>query len=414
MMETTKRKSSTRSKQHSIHHHKLFLLYSLFTRSSGFFIPTIKQKHNAIHPNLNHKHTSLSTRIHLKNDDIIVDTVAKEDNDNHHDGKMDKTSFRTLLDLALEQDPSFAEIRIPFIDPLGNNFIECKPHFNVQYNGVNYMIATPHDHTVGLCYTDSNSGKVVFLSDYSIGGTGSDESVKEQDKALMDDIFKIASMELSKSFDDQLKLRRTPSTFTIEGDLDQYLRLAWEGKEKQQKPKENIVEDLWTKTGLLVTDEDEDEDEYFETTMRKLLGNAYDDDDDDDDDDDEEIDPQIMELFDVFDDSKEEDIKSALNEIFKSDDDLKILKETTTKNKTDDANDKSKRDEAFAERLLSFRCDGKLFSLVKMTQPAVIVGREDPAVTNRRVLLTPQESLVLMPELEKLIVEELKDAGVIE
>ena len=41
-------------------------------------------------------------------------------------------------------------------------------------------------------------------------------------------------MEISKTFDDELKLRRTPSTFTIEGDLQKYVDFAWEEKKKQK------------------------------------------------------------------------------------------------------------------------------------------------------------------------------------
>ena len=331
------------------------------------------------------------------NDEIIIETTAMED-DNYVDNiSAEKDdNWKTLLDLALEKDPSFADIRIPFIDPLGNSFIECKPHFNVHHNGINYMIATPHDHTVGLCYTNEKTGKLVFLSD--------DIILNKKDLSLMDDVFKIASMELSKTFDDQLKLRRTPGTLTIEGELDKYIELVWNQNKGQTSKKKSRLKNMLIDAAVLTEDEEKNEDDFFESTMRALLGDDY---DDDDDDDDIEIDSEIMELFDSFDDNNEEDFKTLMKEIFFNQEDVKGDDDDVSSpfSKSED------RMNSYAERLLSFNCDGKQFSLVKMTQPAIILGREDSEVENRRILLTPQESLTIMPKLEKDIIDELNAAG---
>jgi len=357
------------------------------------------------------KHNFLHSQWHMSqlHNDQIVETTARNDDDDDDDGDNNENdSFKTLLDLAHEQDPSFAEIRIPFIDPLGNNVIECKPHFNVQYNDASYMIATPHDHSVVFCYKNDKTGKLVVLSDYTIGSIDQHKEEMEDSKAFLDDIFKIASLQLSKMFDDQLKLRRTPHTLTIEGDLGKFTNLAWEEQKKEQSPNQRRknFENLWMETGLLATDEN-DVDEFFESTMKDFLGDDY---DDDDDEDDEEIDAELLEMFHVFDENNEDDIKSFMRDIFFKDETTDVSE--VPEDNADDL-DAQKRN-AYAEQLLSFQCDGKLISLVKLTQPSIIVGREDPVVPSRRVLLTPAESNVLIPELEKMIREELKESGVFE
>merc|ERR1712070_1320676 len=115
-------------------------------------------------------------------------------------------------------------------------------------------------------------------------------------------------------------------------------------------------------------------------------------------------------MFDVFDKNNEEDIKSFMRDIFFKDEAADDLEESDDNIEDID----SQKQNAFAEQLLSFQCDGKLISLVKLTQPSIIVGREDPAVPSRRVLLTPQESVVLIPELEKMIRDDLKESGIFE
>lgn len=322
-----------------------------------------------------------------QSDDVIVDVVAEEQNpeDNiNNDGK----DFKTILDLAFEKDPSFADVRIPFIDPLGNNFIECKPHFVVNHNDVSYTIATPHDHTVGLSYMNDETGKWTFLS---LDENNSNDIGGEK---VIEDIFKIASMQISKAFNDELKLRKTPGTLTIEGDLDKFVSSAWEQRNNDIKELDEPAK--WIDR---LSSSEEDEDEYFETTMRRILGDEY-----VEEDDDEELDPEILKLFDNdYDETDDEDIAKFMNDIFFGDDDVV---------EDDDSEEKSQN--AYAERLLSFHCDNKLFSLVRMKQPAVIVGREDPEVDSRRVLLTPQESLLIMPSLEKICREELRSTGLLE
>jgi hypothetical protein len=95
--------------------------------------------------------------------------------------------------------------------------------------------------------------------------------------------------------------------------------------------------------------------------------------------------PQTLTLVGELDDDDEED--------FEEDDDLS----------TED--DEAEEDEEEVEVLLSFEFKGKEFSLVRMLDPILLVGKVDPNVPDNRILLTPEESDAVMPRLEEMFLE---------
>ena len=57
------------------------------------------------------------------------------------------------------------------------------------------------------------------------------------------------------------------------------------------------------------------------------------------------------------------------------------------------------------EVLLTFDFQGKEYSLVRLIDPILLVGKQDPDKPHQRLLLTPQESETIMPVLEDLFLE---------
>merc|ERR1712151_792203 len=238
--------------------------------------------------------------------------------------------------------------------------------FGINVNNIPYIIATPHDSCVAICYTstEDNNDKYTFLQ-------------PEDDE--MKDIFPIANEELSKLCPD-LKLMNTPRTLTISGDLKKYTDNAWDvknklvttTKQKQEKVNNNDNDDTSDNTSNatamemdpmikllleeLSKENTEEDEEYFEETMKKALGDKYNDNDDDILD---AIDPKLLEIFDSDPDIsnlKDDEIKSLLKEMF-LEEDLNPLVNNNIEgiDNTDATSMFSLREEAVAEKLLSFK-----------------------------------------------------------
>lgn len=372
-------------------------------------------------PFIQKKSSLTTTNLPSQNKDVILDAeiVSDDDGDNSNNSNKSKEGM-TLLDLAFSEDPSYAKIRLPFIDPLGNNFIECKPHYVVDYNGVSYTIGTPHDHTIGICYEDSSD------NDGSEGGLVFLDPSDKNDQAIIEDVFKIASMEISKSFNDEVHLKRTPWTFTIQGDLDKIVKLAKEASKKEidKYGVESLIE-------MFSQENTQEDEEYLDAKMREILGDEYveldevrsggsgNDDDALDLDLENMLDPQILELFDngipdsILDAEDIETLMDSIMSPLKDPELLSMSDELTGNNDNKKKNNNNNSSRTVGERLLNFQYQDKFFSLVKMSSPAVLIGRQDPQVENRRVLLTPQESALILPNILSVCEDEFKQAGLV-
>ncbi len=96
-------------------------------------------------------------------------------------------------------------VAIPFLDTIGNAFIECYADSIASLGGVEYTIGVPCDYCVALCYFESDGTLV---------------PVELNDK-LMDDIFPVAENIVMEEFGDELSLQRTPQTLTLVGELEE-------------------------------------------------------------------------------------------------------------------------------------------------------------------------------------------------
>ena len=79
------------------------------------------------------------------------------------------------------------------------------------------------------------------------------------------------------------------------------------------------------------------------------------------------------------------------------------LDEDDEDEENDDEDDDSEDDEEEVEVLLSFEHRDMEFNLVRLLDPVLLVGKE--VVAGQRVLLSPDESEKVMPELEKMFLD---------
>jgi len=361
---------------------------------------------------------------------------ASKDNEDRSTTKIkiknsNKKNNKRLIDALIEGNPELQHIHMPFIEPLGNNYIDCKMIFGLNVNNIPYIIATPHDSSVAICYTTEADGdKYVFLQ-------------PEDDE--MKDIFPIANEELSKLCPD-LKLKNTPRTLTISGDLKKYTDSAWDlgnkvtsTKQKQQKVNDNNIDDddlsdsksndmdpmIKSLIEELSKENTEEDERYFEETMRKALGDKYvppgDDVSNDDNDFLDNIDPKLLEIFDSDPDIsnlKDDEIKSLLKEMI-SEENLNPFNNNEEEIDADTSAATSMyalRQEAVAEKLLSFKCDDKIYSLVHKLEPTIILGRDDPLPQfsdSRKLLVTLEEMDYVLPQIEELCAGEFEKYGVL-
>lgn len=76
----------------------------------------------------------------------------------------------------------------------------------------------------------------------------------------------------------------------------------------------------------------------------------------------------------------------------------------------DDEDDDEDEDEE-VEVLLAFEQDGRQYNLVRMMDPMLLVGKADKEDPMKRILLTPEESDVVMPAIEDMFLEFREDVG---
>jgi len=61
------------------------------------------------------------------------------------------------------------------------------------------------------------------------------------------------------------------------------------------------------------------------------------------------------------------------------------------------------------EVILSFEYDDQEYHLLRLLDPVLLVGKADPEFDQRRIMLTPEESETVMPQLEKLFLQNFDE-----
>lgn len=267
---------------------------------------------------------------------------------------------KTLVDLSLDSDPEMKNMLVEFIEvmPSGNQkCIDCKLPFTVDLDGVTYSVGTPHDPIVAVV-TDGENGETVMLD--------ADDDSKEE-------IFQIAAAGLVKYLGEDLRLKRTPRILTVEGDLNSYTE-KWIQEER-----------VSTDDFLYMEDEG---DELLDNFFRDELGPNYEEELSVDEIDDEEAE-ELMNFFSVPGLGTEVDDEVGIQEMFQE------------MASGSDLSSDSDADNTKALPLFPFKGpDDKTYALVQITQPVLLVGKEDAAIDMaQRLLLNEEESAKILPQI---------------
>jgi len=315
---------------------------------------------------------------------------------------------KPFLDAAFETQNESESANVPiskFIDPEAKTgkYIDCKILAVVEMDGMKYTIGTPCEDQVAIfCEGRTPNRKETQQEEQEQNWNFFIDPDKHDNLPLME----LAAKEFHEKYGTELgmQLKRNPRTLTVEGDLD---AIANDESLKSIEGKENqLLDDIsGSILGEINRDEDDTEDdEFFDNFFKRELGENYE----------EEVlgsdaimDRELEDLMDLFsvpgmgtDRDDEEGIKAMLDDIYNGND-LKKAIEFNDNNQDEPDNT--------AMRLIGFEGpDGNAYSLMRLTQPMILVAREHPKLDkDQRILLTTQEAEAVIPRLEKKFMKDL-------
>ena len=311
---------------------------------------------------------------------------------------------------------------VAFCDNDSNTYIDCnlafyvKDPFGDDENGAEYALGVPCDVPIVVALEEedndnerSSAGssedavtnllKVLPINpddDNSSGGGGA-VIMKDEEK---EEIFQMAARALMDDFGPQIRLKKTPRTLTMEGDLE---ALIGDWKEVLLGAvSEGGSKDTVTFEEALAADEegeDDNEEDFFDTIMKRDLGPDYMKLVDDDDED--EIDGELLKMFSA--DDLDEDLDDLMDDISTKEDKIKqgSYEELV-----------QRLQPSAALKLLNFLGPGgKEYTILRPLRPILLVGKEDPDDFTRRILLSEEEREIILPRLENACREGLEEAG---
>jgi hypothetical protein len=333
----------------------------------------------------------------------------------------DTSTELSLIEYSQNQDPEWKNMPIAFCDTVSNTYIDCTLAFYAKDGDVEYALGVPCDDPIVVALeleedednannregdSVTNLGMVVPINPDNTENTtpndGSEEAMFGEEEK--EEVFQMAARSLMEEFGSNLRLKKTPRVLTLEGNLEEAIG-NWKeimvdavvGKKK--KDGQINLDDALNMLDEEGDGADEDGEDYFDTIMKRDLGEDYMSLVDDDD----EIDDEILKLFDA-DNLQEEDLDNLI-------DMLNGTSKTTTSKKTYDQLLQQLKPSA-ALKLLNFIGPGeKEYTILRPLRPTLLVGKEDPDDYTRRILLTEEEMRVVLPKLESVCREELENAG---
>lgn len=316
---------------------------------------------------------------------------------------------KSLIDISLESDPQFKDVRIPFCQ--GDEFIDVKLAFTVELEGSVYGIGVPFDDAVAILITekDGDEDDAPTTTTY----VNPDEyETKEDNQELME----IMAVQVQEQLGEELILRKTPRVLTISGGLGE-LTDRWQ--EEVVPPPASLDDLLQSAASSGDQTLDEEISDFYEF-MKKELGE-------------EEVkktmledpseeDRELMKLFDVpgmsGTDGLEDLIGSMVQDLEGDSDSVVAEAEALKPNQ-----------EGVSLKLIGFDFSdkSKSFTLVKLLQPYVLVGRisgektiqgsknddddEEGTSDIRFDLLSREEEQMVIPKLEELCQSDLEASG---
>jgi hypothetical protein len=322
--------------------------------------------------------------------------------DDDKDDEYEEERPKTLLDLSLESgDPQWNKARIAFTR--GNDYIDGKLAFTVALEGIQYGIAVPFDDPVAIVQEitknnddndddNTSSSEVIYIDPDNY-------EAEDEHQELME----IMAAQVQDQLGEEFQLRKTPKVLTISGGLGK-ITDHWE---RDLMPKSATIEEL------MEQDMEEDEEiaefyqfmkqelgeEEFEKTMKEELT---------------EEDKEMAKFFDIPGLGTQKDDLVGLEAMMQS-----IADDVENLNENDGVEEAAKEfqpnTDGVSLKLIGFNFadgSGKSYSLVKLLQPYVLIGKYIEEQEDIRFeLLTPEEEQVLIPKLEELCQEDLQAAG---
>lgn len=400
-METTKRTFHTQTSK-SVTVSLVLLISILSTVTHAFaprqlvnygntytFISSQQQRHRGSSPLYSSSNDSGN------NDNAIdVEFVYSEDGKSPSNKQGIATSpgsskAKTPLQASLSGiDPKLSTLSIDFVDPVTERYIPCRMAFTLTSDDVEYVIGTPIDAQVAIYCEDSEKQTSFFLD------PDAEDNIEIMEMA--------AGVFEDKYRDVQIRFKRTPRALTVEGDL-KVVTGDWRAdRAKKTATVQNVAGSILEELGK--TDDGQSDDDYFDSFFKSELGENY---KENILIESEELDEEAKEMMELFtipglgsEQSDDEGIKDLLEDIFNGND-------------ADLASSKRGADIETALRLVGFKGeDEKMYSLVQLLQPMILVAKVDPSLDpDQRMLLSPEEAEVIVPKLELEFQKELEDAG---
>jgi len=342
-------------------------------------------------------------------------------------------------------DPKLSSLSFNFIDPSPlkssskQRFIPCRVAYTITYDGVEYVLGTPVDTQVGIYVEDTKTQKAYFLdpdeddnmeimeraasvfqvqyehislSDLDDKDDDDDVDVddKDDDNSILNSKKRKNNQKLS------IRFKRTPRTLTVEGDLS-IITGNWKKDAdgtKQFNELNDVAKNILGEIGN--TEDSKSDDDFFDSFFTKELGSNYEEIALANGELDEQAD-ELMELFNIPGLGTETDdvdgVKGLFDDIFNGKD-QELAKMEEEMDKSNSNNGKETTETAL--RLVGFSDegdDGKVYSLVQLLQPMILVAKNDPTMEfDERMLLTQEEADEIVPILEKQFEDEFQDAGI--
>eukprot|EP00581_Thalassiosira_minuscula_P028824 CAMPEP_0183755208 /NCGR_PEP_ID=MMETSP0739-20130205/4039_1 /TAXON_ID=385413 /ORGANISM="Thalassiosira miniscula, Strain CCMP1093" /LENGTH=427 /DNA_ID=CAMNT_0025991973 /DNA_START=169 /DNA_END=1452 /DNA_ORIENTATION=+ len=396
-----------------------FIISSLWLPLAGAFSPANQIK-NFLHtpsvqfPSLPKQQSPIS----LLHQSKIIDAEVIPDDEASDDYSTPSIQSFNLVEYSQNQDPDWKSMPVAFCDTDSNTYIDCNLAFYAKdplgddAGGAEYALGVPCEIPIVVALElddeenakndqrgEEGDGTVVNLSKViPINPDDNSEGsiMREEDK---EEIFQMAARALMDEFGPTIRLKKTPRVLTMEGDLDAVIG-DWKeillGSMSSNKDKFSFEDAL----KMFDDDEDEDDDEdFFDTVMKRDLGPDYMKLVEDDDDD--EMDEALLKLFDS------EALDGELSDLL---DDVNT-KENNIKNSSYDELVQQLQPSAALKLLNFLGPGGKEYTILRPLRPILLVGKEDPDDYTRRILLSEEERIEILPRLESACREELEVAG---
>lgn len=375
--------------------------------------------------------------------------------------------FDISLSSSMMNDPEWYNMRIPFIEPTtsasnrqyndnnddntDNNveeYIDVKIAFMVELDGNKYAIAVPADIPVMIVKEEENGNNIQNLSPSNsdndeiieIMASRLYETYNNNDEDVNNENDDGNNINIDNNNNDIIALKRTPRVLTIVGPIE----------DRIQNWKTTVLPEPISTTELL-NDDNEDIDSFHQFMKNELGEEEYKNTINNNNDDIDDIDDiELKELYNtllntndnVINDDENNAIETLLNSMIENpNDDLTIPMEQILDNTfSGSTNNNNKYNsngllsststmdhDGIALKLISYIIPSddsknsnkknktiRSYSLVKILKPYALVGKYIMNNQNNNIqfeLLTNYEENIIIPKIEELFYNELKESG---